>query len=146
MTKVLLSAADVRLLSALRLNARASVSELARNLSLSRSTVHTRIKSLENRGIIKGYRVELGAEYQDELTEAHVSIKLVQQMTRQTDKVLQQMSAISTLLAVSGEYDLIATIQAPSLPALSAILDEIGALPGVERTTSSVVLETRLRR
>jgi DNA-binding Lrp family transcriptional regulator len=88
----------------------------------------------------------LGAEYQDELTEAHVLIKLVQQMTRQTDKVLQQMSAISTLLAVSGEYDLIATIQAPSLPALSAILDEIGALPGVERTTSSVVLETRLRR
>jgi DNA-binding Lrp family transcriptional regulator len=88
----------------------------------------------------------LGAEYQDELTEAHVLIKLVQQMTRQTDKVLQQMSAISTLLAVSGEYDLIATIQAPSLPALSVILDEIGALPGVERTTSSVVLETRLRR
>ncbi|MDG0980558.1 MAG: Lrp/AsnC family transcriptional regulator [Halieaceae bacterium] len=146
MSNSTLSAADARLLSALRLNARASVSELARNLGLSRSTVHTRIKSLENRGIIKGYRVELGAEYQDELTEAHVLIKLVQQMTRQTDKVLQQMSAISALQAVSGEYDLIAIIQAPSLPALSAILDEIGVLPGVERTTSLVVLETRLRR
>ena len=146
MSNSTLSAADARLLAALRLNARASVSELARNLGLSRSTVHTRIKSLENRGIIKGYRVELGAEYQDELTEAHVLIKLVQQMTRQTDKVLQRMSAISALQAVSGEYDLIAIIQAPSLPALSAILDEIGALPGVERTTSSVVLETRLRR
>ena len=37
-------------------------------------------------------------------------------------------------------------VQAQSLEELSSVLDDIGNLEGVERTNSSVVLETRFRR
>ncbi|MEE3169841.1 MAG: Lrp/AsnC ligand binding domain-containing protein, partial [Pseudomonadota bacterium] len=40
----------------------------------------------------------------------------------------------------------IAIVQAQSLEELSAVLDAIGNLEGVERTNSAVVLETRFRR
>ena len=56
------------------------------------------------------------------------------------------MSKISALYAISGEHDLITVVQAQSLDQLSKILDDIGNLDGVERTNSSVILETKFNR
>lgn len=53
---------------------------------------------------------------------------------------------MAQLFAVSGEYDLIAIVQARTLEELSKVLDDIGNLEGVERTNSAVVLETRFKR
>lgn len=137
---------DKKLLLRLRQNARSSISELARALDLSRSTVQNRIARLEDSGVIRGYSVELGGEFSANQVEAHVSIKVFQKLTARTNTALEQISQVSQLYSVSGEYDLIAIVQAQSLEELSAVLDEIGNLEGVERTNSAVVLETRFRR
>lgn len=142
----MISNQDQRLLLHLRQNARCSVSDLARALDLSRSTVQNRIAKLEASGVIRGYSVELGGEYTATQVEAHVSIKVFQKLTARTNAALEQISQVSQLYSVSGEYDLIAIVQAQSLEELSAVLDEIGNLEGVERTNSAVVLETRFRR
>ncbi len=142
----MISKQDQRLLLHLRQNARCSVSDLARALDLSRSTVQNRIAKLEASGVIRGYSVELGGEYSATQVEAHVSIKVFQKLTARTNAALEQISQVSQLYSVSGEYDLIAIVQAQSLEELSAVLDEIGNLEGVERTNSAVVLETRFRR
>jgi DNA-binding Lrp family transcriptional regulator len=142
----MISKQDQRLLLHLRQNARCSVSDLARALDLSRSTVQNRIAKLEASGVIRGYSVELGGEYTATQVEAHVSIKVFQKLTARTNAALEQISQVSQLYSVSGEYDLIAIVQAQSLEKLSAVLDEIGNLEGVERTNSAVVLETRFRR
>lgn len=142
----MLSKEDERLLGLLRTNARASVSDLARELDLSRSTVQTRIQRLEQTGVIRGYVVEYGDSYMKSLVSAHVSIKVRQKLTTKTNNELRQMPQISELYAISGEYDLIAVVQAQSTEQLSHLLDEIGNLDGVERTNSSVILETKLRR
>ncbi|SFC15586.1 Lrp/AsnC family transcriptional regulator [Pseudoalteromonas denitrificans] len=137
---------DERLLSILRTNARTSVSDLARSLSLSRSTVQNRIAKLETSGVIKGYVVEYGSEFLKDMISAHVSIKVKQKLTTKTNIELKQMSQIAELYAISGEHDLIAVVQAQSLDQLSHILDDIGNLDGVERTNSSVILETKFKR
>ena len=142
----MISKQDQRLLLHLRQNARCSVSDLARALDLSRSTVQNRIAKLEASGVIRGYSVELGGEYTATQVEAHVSIKVFQKLTARTNAALEQISQVSQLYSVSGEYDLIAIVQAQSLEELSAVLDEIGNLEGVERTNSAVVLEMRFRR
>jgi len=130
----------------LRQNARVSVTELAKDLHLSRSTVQNRIARLEASGVIKGYSVLLGGVYSANQVEAHVSIKVRQKLTARTNSSLEKISQVSQLYAVSGEYDLIAIVEAQSLEELSAVLDDIGNLEGVERTNSAVVLETRFRR
>lgn len=143
---IMINSQDQRLLLSLRQNARISVSDLARQMNLSRSTVQNRLARLEDTGVIRGYSVELGAEYAANQVEAHVSIKVYQKLTARTNRELGAISQVSQLYSVSGEYDLIAIVQAQSLEQLSVVLDEIGNLEGVERTNSAVVLETRFRR
>ncbi|WP_417501745.1 Lrp/AsnC family transcriptional regulator [Marinobacter sp.] len=137
---------DQKLLMLLRQNARISITDLAKALHLSRSTVQNRIARLEASGVIAGYAVQLGGAFSSNQVEAHVSIKVAQKLTARTNSLLEGISQVSQLFSVSGEYDLIAILQAQSLEELSAVLDEIGNLEGVERTNSAVVLETRFRR
>lgn len=142
----MISPQDQELLLRLRQDARSSISDLARALNVSRSTVQNRMAKLEASGVIRGYSVQLGGEFSANQVEAHVSIKVYQKLTARTNNALEQISQVSQLYSVSGEYDLIAIVQAQSLEELSAVLDEIGNLEGVERTNSAVVLETRFRR
>ena len=137
---------DEKLLAILRTNARASISDLARALNLSHSTVQSRMLKLEETGVIKGYSVDYGDAYLSQMVSAHVSIKVKQKLTTKTNLELKQIDAISQLYAISGEFDLIAVVQAQNLEKLSHLLDDIGNLDGVERTTSSVILETKFKR
>lgn len=142
----MISEKDHKLLSLLRSNARASISDLARELNLSRTTVQNRINKLESSGVIKGYSVDYGSEYVQSLVSAHISVKVKQKLTGKTNQDLQKISYVSALYAINGEYDLIAVIEARSLEQLSKLIDEIGQLDGVERTNSSVILETKFKR
>ncbi|MCB1690773.1 MAG: Lrp/AsnC family transcriptional regulator, partial [Halioglobus sp.] len=65
---------DRRLLAALQRDARQSVSELARQLGLSRTTVQKRLAQLEASGVIAGYRVKLGERFVAETLQAYVNI------------------------------------------------------------------------
>lgn len=137
---------DEKLLAFLQKDARASISDLARALSLSRATVQARLQKLQDAGVIKGYTVDLGDAYLANLVAAHVSIKVKQKLTARTNNELKHIPQIAALYAISGEYDLIAIVQAQSTEQLSHLLDDIGNLEGVERTTSSVILETKFKR
>ncbi len=142
----MLNKEDEKLLALLQRDARASISDLARALQLSRTTVQNRLEKLQDNGIIKGFTVELGESYLSNLVSAHVSIKVKQKLTARTNVELRQMPQIAALYAISGEYDLIAIVQAQTTEQLSHLLDDIGNLEGVERTTSSVILETKFHR
>jgi DNA-binding Lrp family transcriptional regulator len=137
---------DEELLSLLRENARTSVSDLARELHLSRSTVQNRITKLEQSGVIKGYSVDYGSEYLDDLVSAHVLIKENPKLVSKTNLELKRIAQIVDLYVISGEYDLIAVVQAQSLNKLNTVLEQIGNLNGVERTNSSVILTTKFKR
>lgn len=137
---------DKRLLSLLRMNARLSTSELARRLDISRSTVQSRLKRLEQQKVIVGYTVQYGSDYEKKLIRAHVLIKVAQKLTGKVYVSLNKIPQISALYSISGDYDLIAVITAESTEELSALLDQVVNLSGIERTNSSVVLETRFSR
>ena len=137
---------DQQLLALLRENARRNVSELATALGVSRSTIYNSIDRLEREGTILGYTVRLGDAYDRQLVHAHVMIKILPKATAATQEALATAPGISALYAIAGEYDLIALVEASDLDRLNDLLDWIGALDGVERTTSSVILSTKLQR
>ena len=142
----MMNKAESDLLSLLSENARISTSELSRRLSMSRSTVHNRIKKLEQAGIIKGFTIVYGDEYQKGRVSAHVLIMVHQKLTARTNRELHNLSQVKSVYAISGDYDLIAIVQTETTEELSNILDEIGNLAGVERTNSSLILETKFTR
>lgn len=137
---------DRALIALLRENARASTAELARALGVSRTTVQSRIERLERRGIIVGYSARLAAEYEAGLVRAHVMIVCAPKAAAALGKALAAMPELRRLHSVSGPFDMIAELAAESVGALDAAIDAIGALDGVERTQTSVVLATRVSR
>jgi len=143
---MVISETDKRLLTLLREDARRSTSELARELELSRSTVQGRIRRLERNGVIAGYTAILGDAYEQSLVSAHVLLMVAQKLTAQSIRELNALAEVKALYAISGDYDLIAVVQAESTEALSRVIDRIGNLEGVERTNSSVILETKFAR
>ncbi|MDP5277484.1 Lrp/AsnC family transcriptional regulator [Sphingomonas sp. DG1-23] len=137
---------DLQLLALLRADSRRNVSELAAALGVSRTSVYSSIERLERQETIVGYTVRLGEEYDRRQIRAHVMIKLYPKATSATQDQLMTMPEVAGLYAISGEYDLIAVVEAPHVNRLNDLLDAIGALEGVERTTSSVILATKLQR
>jgi DNA-binding Lrp family transcriptional regulator len=137
---------DAKLVSALRENARAPVADLARRLGLSRTTVQSRIERLERRGVITGYTARLSDDHERGLVRAHVMITVGPKEARGVETALRALPEVRLLQSVSGPYDMIAVAAAASTAELDNLIDRIGELDGVERTTTSIVLSTKFER
>ncbi|WP_213004111.1 Lrp/AsnC family transcriptional regulator [Parahaliea maris] len=137
---------DRRLLDLLTANARASTSALARELGLSRSTVQDRIARLERRRVIEGYTLRYNEQFRARMLRAHVMIQINPKLAQRIGAALGEISAVKTLQTVSGVYDLVTTVEAPTTEEMDAVLDAIGAIEGVEKTTTSIVLSTKFQR
>ena len=137
---------DEHMLQRLRENARAPVAELARALGLSRTTVQSRLAKLERTGVISGYAVKLSEAYQTGRVHAFVMLTVEPKQSAAVTSALRRLSGVRRLQSVSGPADMIAAVEAASVSEMDAILDEIGAVKGVERTNSSIVLATKFDR
>ncbi len=137
---------DRELLSLLGENARTPVATLAKKLFLSRTTVQARLERLEREGVIVGYGVRLSDEYSSSLVRAHILITIAPKALSQVTSSLEKVKAVIALHSVSGTFDLIAIIEAPSISELDQLIDQIGIIEGVERTLSSIILSTRISR
>jgi DNA-binding Lrp family transcriptional regulator len=145
-TEMKISATDELLLSLLRENARASTAQIARRLTLSRTTVQSRIERLEQEGIISGYTVRVREDFERGHIRAHIMITVHPKQMTSVVGALRAMPELRVLHSVSGAYDLIAIGVVPSVDAMDQLTDRIGAIDGVERTTSSIVLSTKFER
>ena len=137
---------DRRLIALLQANARESTAQIARRLGVARTTVLARLARLERQGTVTGYTVRLAADEDDRAVEAFVGIVTDPKQGREVTRRLSAMPELRVLVSVSGEFDYIAQLRADTTTRLDALLDEIGAVPGVARTTSSVVLARRVDR
>ena len=132
----MLDATDRALIALLRENARIGHAEAARRLKLSRTTVQARVESLERRG----------EEVASRMVRAHVTIVVAPKASGGVVAALQRMPELRALHSVAGVFDLLAVVEAQDVPSLDAAIDKIGALDGVERTQSSIILSTKFER
>jgi len=146
MTDLVLDATDRALIALLRDDARASTAELARKLKLSRTTVQSRMERLQRQRVIAGYTITVPDELEANLVRAHVLITLAPKRSAAIETALRRIPEVRVLHSVSGPFDLIAIVAAASIGELDALIDRIGGLDGVERTTSAIVLSTRIQR
>jgi len=142
----LLTEKDEELLSILRLNARASVSDIARATGVSRTAIQNRLNKLENNNVIKGYSVVLDSAYTSGLISSNVSLKVKPNLRKTICIALRKVNQISHIHSISGEYDLLVTIQANTLEKLSEVLNMVCSTEGVERTNSAIILDTIFER
>jgi DNA-binding Lrp family transcriptional regulator len=138
--------ADEALLSLLREDARASTAEIARKLGLSRTTVQNRIARLEAEGVIRGYTVRVDDEHERRRIRAHIMLTIRPKQMPAVARALQAMPDVRVLYSISGGHDLIALAATETVGDMDVLTDAIGAIDGVERTNSSIILSTKFER
>ena len=144
-TTPVLDDVDRRLIELLVEDGRAPVAGLAKRLGVARSTVQQRLARLEGAGVIAGYSVRLGVARPSGMA-AYVHVTIDGKYGTRIADELAAFPQIRELHAVSGDADLLALVQTRSPEALDDVLDRIGRIPGVVRTSTSVVLSTKVRR
>lgn len=132
---------DRLLLAALARDGRASYTELAEKVGLSVSAVHQRVRRLEQRGLITGYRATLDPKLLGLPLTAFVSITPIGAQTEDPPALLAHLEAIEECHAVAGQESYILKVRVASPDALELLLREIRACANVS-TRTTVVLST----
>jgi len=131
---------DHKLLQELTRDARASVTDLAKLLGVSRGTVQNRIGRMLQQKVIRRFTVELGEAEVDHQVSAFTLIRLLADDGRATLRSLRRISAITDIHTISGAFDIVVEIRTSSLRNLDRILDEIRSIPDVAETQSHIRL------
>ncbi|HAB02283.1 MAG TPA: AsnC family transcriptional regulator [Pseudomonas sp.] len=137
---------DRKLIAQLQINARESVATLARQLGIARTTVNSRLERLEKHKVITGYGVRLGQRVIGGGLQAYVGIKVQPRSGKDVVRRLSAMGQVQQLCAVSGEFDYVAWLRSDSPEQLDDLLDQIGSVEGVEKTTTSIILSNKVDR
>src|SRR6056297_47437 len=134
---------DRRLISMLRHDARASLSDLAIGLGVSRTTVRARIERLKQSGEIVGLTVVLRG---DAARDPVRGLMMIGIEGRGTDRIIRQINGLSAVRAVhttNGRWDLIVEIGTDTLEALDATLAQIRKFDGIASSETNLLLNTR---
>lgn len=137
---------DKRLLLALQRDGRASVSELADILGITRTTVRSRMDRLRANGEITGFTVKTRA---DVATTAIRGLMMLGIEGRGTERIMARVSAMPEVRAVhstNGTWDLIVEIGTETLEAFDKVLFAIRRMDGVTRSETNLLLSTRQGR
>jgi DNA-binding Lrp family transcriptional regulator len=134
------------LINLLQQNGRRSISDLAKQLNLSRATVQQAMERLERSGVIQGYTVKINPHYDKQRVSAYVMISAVSQKTPDIIRQVQKYPQVDMLCTISGQYDLMAMVTESTTEALDRAIDSIAALDGVEKTLSHVILSRKKDR
>lgn len=131
---------DHRLICALRSDARASLSELAKRLGVSRGTVQNRLNRLIDSQVIMGFTVRLKSGAERDRIRAIMMIEVSGKNTRRVIQALRGLPQIHTLHSTNGAFDLIAEIEAANLAEFDSVLSKVRQIEGIERSETSLLL------
>ncbi|MBB3994592.1 DNA-binding Lrp family transcriptional regulator [Sulfitobacter undariae] len=145
MTKVdiKLDEIDDRLIAALRHDARASLSDLAARLEMSRTTVRSRLARLQQRGEIVGFSVITRADVARDPVRGLMMIGIEGRGAERIKRQLGGMAELRAVHSTNGRWDLIVEIGTATLLELDRVLDRIRKLEGVVASETSLLLSTQ---
>lgn len=134
---------DVKILSALRENARATASEIGAAIGMSVSAVIERIKKLEANGVIAQYTAIIDQKNVNKDITAFISVTL--EHPKYNDGFIDFVGGTYDVLEahyLAGDADYLIKVVTDTTTTLEHLLREIKCIPGVARTCTSMVLST----
>ena len=137
-----LNETDLKILKGLLEDARFSSRQIAKNVGVSVGTVLSRIKKMEDDGLIKGYSVLLDHEKLGYQLTVVTEITVSKGRLVETENEIAKISNVCSVYDVTGLTDAIIVAKFKSREDLGAFTKRLLALPYIERTNTHVVLTT----
>ena len=137
-----MDATDHALISMLRHDARASLSDLAIGLGVSRTTVRARIERLRERGEIVGFTVVLRGDAARDPVRGLMMLGIEGRGTERIIRQLGGLSAVRAMHTTNGRWDVIVEIGTDTLEAFDKVLSQIRRFDGIASSETSLLLNT----
>ena len=137
---------DRKIISVLSTEGRITLTNLSRRVGLSKSPCQTRVKRLEELGVITGYRalfdpVKLGLDH-----VAFVEVKLEdtrEEALRRFNSAVVGIPEVEQCHMIAGNYDYLLKVRTQNISDYRRVLGEaISSLPFVSQTSTYVAMET----
>jgi DNA-binding Lrp family transcriptional regulator len=135
-----LDALDLAVLTALHDHPRAGVLELSRVARVARATLQSRLRRLEQLGVITRYGPDVDLAAAGFPVQAFVTLEIAQGALDQVTDDLEAIAGVVEAYATTGSGDVLCRVAASSHDALQATLLELSRSPAVVRSTSVVAL------
>lgn len=143
-----LDPADRRLLLALSRDGRRSAAALAKELGVSRQAVTQRLRELERRGVIRGYRADIDPGALGLAVRAHIRLQVDGAAAGgRAKEVVRRLAAhpmVRSVHRVSGEDCFVAQVVCRRIEDVNALLAELLATRAIASSRTAFVLETVL--
>ena len=131
-----LDSVDLRLLTALELNARLPLAELARRVEMSPQSVGERIRRMEEAGVIAGYAATLDARALGLEIGAYIRVRpVIGELPRVLD-ILRAIHEIVECDRITGDDCFIAKVLVPDIAALERVIDRL--IPHAQTNTAII--------
>jgi DNA-binding Lrp family transcriptional regulator len=139
-----LDAIDLKILAELQEDGSITNVELARRVGLSAPPCLRRVRSLEEAGIIQGYRALLDPKLLGFEVMCFAMVQLTSQkqadLTAFQEQILQ-WPTVRECWTLSGEIDFILKCVAANMPAFQAFVTDLTALPSVRNVRTALSLD-----
>ena len=142
-----MDAVDRRILHELQTDARRPNVALATAASVSPSTMHARVRSLEQRGVVTGYHADVDLAALERRVEAFVSVRLDRKTPDALDEFLDVIWEMDETIAVTlltGPFDIVVHVTARDVASLGdMVLRKIASAPNVADEQTSIIFDHR---
>jgi Lrp/AsnC family leucine-responsive transcriptional regulator len=137
-----LDAPDRVILDLLRRDGRATVAEMASATGLSASACSRRLRRLEDRGVVRGYRAIIDPQADGRGLTAFVAVRLVRHQREHIQRFQEGVRAIHEVVEchhVTGNFDYLLRVEVPDLAAYELFhADRLAALHNVGQVTTYI--------
>jgi len=131
---------DEKIISILKADSRKAFVEIAQEVGLSESAVRRRVKNLVDTGTIKKFTIELGVSNK---TSAITLISVSPSTdTSKVSERLKSLKGVDTVYEITGQYDIVAIVSAPTIAEINKCIDDVRRINGVDDTNTVIILRT----
>lgn len=134
---------DGDLIALLRKNGRATLSELAADLNVQRSTVRSRLDRLISGGQITGFSVQTRTDISDAPVRGLMMLAIAGRGAEKVSKALLKFRDVQAIHSTNGSWDLIAEIGTDTLEQFDIVLTNIRKIDEITRSETNLLLSTR---
>ena len=120
------------------------VTQMARELGVSRVRIDAHKKKMETSGVISGYTLKLGTE---EFRHKVSDWTLISVQANKEEYAIEKMIGtpeITRLHTTNGKWNLAAEIQVPTLEHFDAVISKLRQIDGITETDTSLLLSSRI--
>ena len=133
---------DLEIIKHLSSNAKISYTDLASRILVSPSTVHVRVKRLEDLGIIKNFTIRIDYSKLGFSFTAYLGVFLDQAKSiDNVVKVLKEIPQITVIDFTTGQFSIFCKIRAMDSAAARKVLKRIHTIDGISRTETFISME-----